>query len=341
MKKEQKIFNELIKDLKNGNFQYKNKEEKKINWSAYNEAQINEINLFLLFVREAINAIEKEYPKLADERETSPFDLAKIILIQQYFQVAERTASGLANLFKEKLNLSEVPSPRTIGRAYERRDVQDILKKIFERTSEPIKEIETSFSTDGTGLSTSIKKNYANDRDDPKKHKDYDKMLVMVSNNFHIVTSAVVLKGTAHESPEFKTLICETAEKFTIKDVEGDAAFLSRENCNLVAEVGGTPYFYPKEGTTLNQKGSPEWKKMLKSLMKDPQKWLEGFHLRSNSESYFSSYHRRFTKPLLKKKRKGRKIEALVRICVHNICMLIKAYFEHHIKVEEFSKDYI
>ncbi|MEM4360161.1 MAG: hypothetical protein QXT45_06495 [Candidatus Bilamarchaeaceae archaeon] len=51
-------------------------------------------------------------------------------------------------------------------------------------TSEPIKEIETSLSADGTGLPLSIKQNYENDRDKQEKHAGYDKAAVMISNNF-------------------------------------------------------------------------------------------------------------------------------------------------------------
>jgi hypothetical protein len=40
MKKAQRILNDLIKDLKDGNFKYEAKEEKEIDWGSYNAAKI-------------------------------------------------------------------------------------------------------------------------------------------------------------------------------------------------------------------------------------------------------------------------------------------------------------
>ena len=343
MRKEQEVLNNLIKDLKDGNFKYRPVEEKIINWSAYNEAQINEINLFLKFICVAVDEVDKKVysPKGTGRPPTPAFELAKVILMQLYFQVNERTASGLAELFKEKLGLTSVPSPRTIGRAYERRDVQHILKTLFEMTSEPIKELETSFSTDATGLSTSIKDNYANDREEVEKHKKYDKMAVIVSNHFHIATSAAFVDGVANESPMLEPMLLEMNERgFDVDMLCADAGFLSRDNCSAIASVGAAPYIYPKGRINLNQNGHPAWKKMLKELIKDPQDWLEKYHLRSNNEAYFSAFKRRFTKPLFKKRKKGRRVESLGRLIVQNICMLIKAYFEHDVEVRELRDGY-
>jgi len=70
---------------------------------------------------------------------------------------------------------------------------------------------------------------------------------------------------------------------------DGDAAYLSRANCELVAKLGGASRFYPKKGATLRQRGSAAWRKMLEDLMSDPQKWLLDYHKRSNVEGCFST----------------------------------------------------
>lgn len=125
----------------------------------------------LEFIREAVDGCGLEFPKTEGpgRPQGNPYDLAKMALVQNYFQVGERQAEGLAMLFKEKLALKDVPSASSIGRAYSRADVQKILLKVFDITNEPISDTETSFSADGTGLPLSIKQNYANDRDDQGK----------------------------------------------------------------------------------------------------------------------------------------------------------------------------
>lgn len=340
MWKAQKILNELIKDLKEGNFKYAPKGEKKINWAAYNTAKINEIHFFITFIREAVDMAEVRDMETTGRGRPlkDAYTLAKVILLQIYFQVPERQASDLAMLFKEKLHLSSIPSARSIGRAYGRQDVQGILGRVFEMTHKPIAKEETSFSADGSGLPLSIKQNYANDRDDNDKHAGYDKMAIMISNNFHIATAFVHAKGTANDSPLFEPLIKATSLEFhSIRNVQLDAGFLSRHNCTLTAEVNAIPYIYPKDGITLNSVGSIAWRKMLESLIENPQEWLRAYHERSECECYFSAHKRRFAKPLLKRIKILRGVEAFCRIICLNICMLITAYFEQRVEVEQFS----
>lgn len=342
-RKVQLLLNQLIRDLKENNFAYQPKPEKEIDWSSYNAAKINEINFYLEFVREAVEsaALGKQGGGMMGRPPHDALGLAKVLLMQTYFQVAERQASGLALLFREKLGLGKVPSPRTIGRAYKRGDVRRILGAVFEATKVPMEGKETSFSADATGLPLSIKQNYANDRENRGKHAGYDKMGVMVGNNCHIATAFAHAEGTAGDSPMLKPLLDETSKCFDMHEIQLDAGFLSRENCTLATKAGATPYIYPKQGITINAKGSFSWKKMLLALIKDPQGWMRLYHARSNSECYFSAHKRRFAQPLRKKGRALRGVEAFCRVIGLNICMLISAYFEGAAEVKEFNHSYL
>ncbi len=344
MKKAQKLLNDLIKDIRSKEFNYEAKYEKEIDWPSYNLSKIHEAEFFLTFVKEAVDGIQIKLSK--NEGPGRPvsdaYDLAKIILMKEYFHAAERQAEGLAFLCKERLALKNIYSASTIGRAYSRADVQEILGKVFDLTSEPIEDKESSFSADGTGLTLSTKQNYANDREDTTKHAGYDKALIMISNNFHIATGFVHANGSANDSPLFASALEQTEGKFTqITDVELDAGFISRENCQRIANTGAVPYIFPKRGITLNQKGSPAWKKMLLSLIADPQAWLRNYHARSQSECYFSSHKRRFTRPLLRRKKVRKGVEAFCRFIATNITMLITAHFERHVEVKQFDQAYL
>lgn len=341
--KAQRMLDDIIASLKSRDFKYEAKEEKEINWAAYNLSKIHEIDLFLTFVREAVDsACQRVLQGRGPGRPPcDASDLAKIVLMKEFFQVGERQAEGLGMLFREKLSLKNSVSASSIGRAYSNPDVQVILLQVFEMTSKPISDKETSFSADGTGLPLSIKQNYANDRDNQEKHAGYDKMAVMVSNNFHIATGFAHAEGTANDAPLLIPVLKQTAKNFTnINDVELDAGFLSRTNCNAINSFGAKSYIYPKEDITINKKGSTEWVTMLTALIEDPQEWLRQYHNRSQSETYNSSHKRRFTKPLLRKIKTRRGTEALCRVIGTNICMLITAHFEKRAKVKEFTSTY-
>lgn len=90
----------------------------------------------------------------------SPGDLAKAILMQQYFGVSNRVAEGLVMLFREKMRIRSTFSYKTIERAYENPLVTLILHEVFRITQEPVIDREHNFGIDGSGLATSIKQNW-------------------------------------------------------------------------------------------------------------------------------------------------------------------------------------
>jgi len=325
--REQRKLDEIIKELKDKEFKYIPREERVIDWSKYDEAQLNEINDMLLMIRDTVDeaalrlGIKEAKFEGPGRPPYPPEDLAKAILMQQYFCVANRMAAGLVLLFREKMGIKQAFSYKTIERAYEDPFVTIILNEVFKMTQEPVKELEKNFSADGTGLSTSMKQNWERDRDDEKKRAGYEKMVAMVGTTYGLI-SAVELPDNpaAHESPLFAPLLEETAGSYSsIELVSLDAGYLSRANCDLIEEVGAVPRIYPKEGTTLKRRGSWAWTEMLLDFMEDPQQWLREYHLRSISETVFSTYKRDFPIPLRKRILRRRKKEAFGRVCDYNM----------------------
>ena len=325
--REQRKLDEIIKELKDKEFKYIPREEREIDWSSYDEAQLNEINDMLLMIRDTVDEAALRLGVKGAKFEGPgrppypPEDLAKAVLMQQYFCVANRMAAGLVLLFREKMGIKQAFSYKTIERAYEDPFVTIILNEVFKMTQEPVKELEKSFSADGTGLSTSMKQNWERDRDDEKKRAGYEKMVAMVGTTYGLV-SAVELPDNpaAHESPLFAPLLEETASSYSsIELVSLDRGYLSRNNCDLIEGVGAVPRIYPKEGTTLKRRGSWAWTEMLLDFMEDPQQWLRDYHLRSISETVFSTYKRDFPIPLRKRIPRRRKKEAFGRVCDYNM----------------------
>jgi transposase len=328
LKKEQEKFDKLIKQIKEDEFKYVPREEKEIDWSKYDQAQINEMNDMLLLIRDSVDeaalrlGIDEIYRKKGPGRPPNhPADLAKAVLMQQYFCVSNRIAEGLIKLFMEKLKLKDTFSYKTIERAYEEPMVTLILEEIFKLSQEPVEDKEHVFAPDGTGVSTSMKNNWENDRRKGGKTKGYEKMIAMVGCTYKLISAFEQTENPQdHESPYFEGLLAETAGSYDRIDlVTGDSAYLSRDNCNFVTRVGGVPRFYPKQGLTLKRRGSRAWSDMLFDFINDPQNWLREYHPRSISESAFSVFKRDFPIPLRKRLgvRKGH--ELFARVCNYNL----------------------
>jgi hypothetical protein len=218
--KAQEKLDNLVKQLKADKFKYQPKEQKPIDWANYDEAQVNEINDLLILIRSVVDKAERnlglnEAPDNVGpgRPKNRPSDEAKVILMQQYFCASNRVAAGYALLFKEKLNLKKTFSYKTIERAYEDSEVTLVLEEVFRLTQEPVSQREHVFGPDGTGLSTSMKQNYENDRQSGKAHKGYEKMIVMVGCTYKLFSAFQF--ATSHvdnESPYFEPLLNQTTE---------------------------------------------------------------------------------------------------------------------------------
>ena len=328
--KKQEKFDNLMKKLKEDEFKYEPREEKEIDWSRYDKAQINEINDMLLIIRDSVDEASARLgiDEILDKKKEGPgrppyhpSDLSKAVLMQQYFSVSNRVAEGLVRLFMEKLRIKEAFSYKTIERAYDDPLVTLILHEIFCMTHEPLKDREHVFAPDGTGLSQSAKQNWENDRRSKKPKKGYEKMIAMVGCTYKMFSAVKFPENPeTHESPFFEPLLSDTSDSFDRIDlVSADSAYLSRDNCDLISDVGALPRIYPKQGLTLKKKGSRAWKEMLSDFIGDPQKWLRDYHLRSISETSFSVFKRDFPVPLRKRIKIRRKQEAFSRVCGYNL----------------------
>lgn len=327
----------LINDLKGKDtkemrkrFRYQSKElTDHIDWTAYNEAQIEELDNQIVLIKNMVDDAARRVWKLINPngREGRPpksaADKAKTILVQQYFMATDRFAAKLAWFLREKLGLSEKLTPKDIERAYDDSDVAAILMEVFRMTNEPVRERE--FSIDGSGMPTSIKQNYANDRNSRKAF--YNMLIGMSGINTKLFT-AVTLIPPGSECPYLVPLLEETKSMHERIDmVCADAMYLSRENCAAIERAGGVPYIYPRKGSVVKAKGSLAWKRMLLSLIENPQEWLREYHKRSISESVNSVWKRKFLRPLSRRGEERRKMEAFSRAVCYNIRRLGYLYY--------------
>jgi transposase len=329
-----------LNDLRPKKFKYKSKQTKERDWFAYNEAQLNEMSDFITLVRNIVDDARREFdyiddrPSLPGQQPKSPFDLAKAVLIQQFYQVSNRVAAGLARLFKEKLGLEEDLTYKDIERAYSNPDVQDILREVLRMSNEPIKGKEARFSIDGTGMETSIKQNYADDKGDEKKKAVYRMLISMVGVEYKMFSASAV-NGPGDESPFLIPLLEETAGIFDRIDfVLADAMFYTLANCTRIAEIGAKPRIYPRIDAVINAKGSQAKRRMLLDLVENAQQWLEEYHDRSVSENVYSVLKCRFSRPFLKRRIDRLDNEGIDKVCTYNLRMLIYNHYTKGIEVK-------
>lgn len=331
-REEQKKLWFLLKGYEEGWLKYEPKEKKEIDFNKYTVAQVNEINNVLLLIRRIVDEAYMSIPEFYEtgRPSKSACDKAKAILMQQFFQCSNRVAEGFVKLFREKLGMKESLTYKDIERAYENPEVALILHVAHQLSNEPVAGKEKDFAIDGTGMPSSIKQNYANDREKGTAAKGYEKLVAIFGENYKLIGACEIADAKDNEAPYLQPLLDELMEVYEELNLfSGDSAYLSRDNCDAIVSYGGVPRIYPKSNTVVKQRGSKAWTSMLLAFIVDPQKWLEEYHIRSISESGNSVLKRRFPRNLLKRDYTRRKCEAFSRACIYNLRQLNYIHYLH------------
>ena len=343
----------IIKKIREGNFEYEGREPQTTKWTQYDQAQIHEMADYLDNVRDLVDEADRRIKARKSPKKRGPgrppveaADIAKVLLLQTYTGSPNRVAEGLLFLFREKLGIGRHFSYKTIERGYDREAVNEILDEVTRITNESLDGRELMFSFDGTGFSGSTKENYAAKREKQrsKKGKGSKKANVEAPDDSLPASSLTGRRGFTYAvmgvgvryklisgmsiSPDHssgETTLFPQAFHETqgchpgMEGVLGDGMYGVRWLTDLVAQNHATPYFLPRSNATFKSLGYTGWAPMLHSLWKDPQAWLEAYHMRSISETVNSMVKSRFGAPLKKRLDPRRENETRLKLIAHNV----------------------
>lgn len=293
-----KEFRAMVPLLREKGF-YEYEEPRAISWPEYSLSQIEDAKEILEFIRDSVDKAEYLNLKGKVGRPlTNPKDLAKAILMCEALGFTEREAQGWLSIIGPFLGIRQRLDDRTIGDAYDKIEVVHILKQVFEKS----KTSDGILSGDGTGLETSRKQNYENN----KKTGDY-----MTS----IVDSREIVQAFDISGEQECKAMHELIDKVYGNSLRLDAGFNDRELVSEIAEKSMTPYVFPKKNNDMN--GRLAWKLVYMELFLDVMAWLTEYHLRSHAESFHSSFKRR-NKVLMKRRPMCQLSQITARIILHN-----------------------
>jgi hypothetical protein len=149
------------------------------------------------FVRKITSQVrDREYPYKSREKTKINWHDYNLAQCREIGDV-----TNLINLFDAKLGLSQQFAYKTIEREYDKKSVDHILNVIFQLTNEPVRKLEM-FSVDGSGSPTSVKQNYAHDRQRQRGGKNAEKNDLLASSTLdpkhdHVYKIAVI--GTEYK----------------------------------------------------------------------------------------------------------------------------------------------
>jgi len=291
-------FQQMVPLLREKGF-YEHKELREISWPEYNLAQVKEIKEILKFIKESV---DMSYSIVSEGKVGRPLTdakiLAKAVLLAEYLQSTERMSEGWADVLGPVVGIFEHLDDRVVGEAYGRVEVLHLLRQVFDKS----KTSDGMLSGDGTGLETSRKQNYENN----KKAGGY-----MTS----IVDSREIVQAFDISGKQECRIMFKLIEEVEGESLRLDAGFICRELVKRIEERGMIPYIFPKSNTKLN--GNLAWKLMYLELYYDVWQWLKEYHQRSHCESFHSSFKRK-NKPMRKLRPTCQLAQVIARIIIHN-----------------------
>lgn len=284
---------------------YQSQDPNKINWKAYHYSQVNNITESIKFIQEEVEKCNVPPRKVGKPIDAKLY--AKLVLACELFGLTERNAQGFFILFGQHLGILEEIDDRVIGNAYEKIEVAFILKQIFERN----KDSNGDLMGDGTGLETSRKQNYG------EQKTTFKEFLTS------IVDSREIVQAFEFSKEDEQKAMFELVEQVKGEKIKLDAGFNCRELVRKISELGMLPFVYPKKNNDIN--GNNAWREMYLEFFTDVIVWLREYFQRCHCESFHSSIKRVFG--IIRKRRAHSKfIQVMARIILHNRARL--SYFK-------------
>ncbi len=347
---------ELASSVRDGTFHYEGRPPKSLDWSSYNEAQVNEMADTLYHIRRFVDMAVRRLPQRPQGGRGRPpvpaGDVAKALLLQSYFGASDRVASGLVRLFREKLGILREFSYKTIERGYDPGPVAEVIQEVFKLTNEYGNAKETTFSFDGTGEPTSGKVNYESVRSEQRRTEEEERKpgddegttttttttapssstWPSTRHDFQYTVSSVgvgtlIFGGSRTTSDHhvselsvFSSVMAQTHINCpSMVTALGDSLYANRVVCRVATQYGVKPYSLPKSNATFRSHGVPSWKEMTYEFVDDPQEFLEAYHMRSMSETSNSMDKTKFPWRIRRRLPHRKDAVSSIRRCVHNV----------------------
>jgi len=218
-----------------------------------------------------------------------PYDsraLAVVTIWQEIEGKPERAYTADLERMKEylrMLGLEHAPHRTALYRTRKRLSeeyMEQLNRRILERLK-PARKV----GADATGMRQS-KRDCAWSSASENGRRQYTKIHGLFNLETGTVEAFEATKGTEHERRHLKGLLSSLDN---IECFVGDPGYLSRKNCKLVADKGGTPYIKPKKNSLMKAKGCWPWKSMITLFRKHPRIFNRLYRLRQRVEAGWHS----------------------------------------------------
>lgn len=302
-------------------------------WNAYNKAQTSEKLVFMRLISELCQNIEQ--PEYKFGRPKLPMqDMIFSSALKVYSTFSGRRFISDLQIAKEKDYIDKVPHYNSVFNFFNNKEMTPILKELIRISALPLASVETDFTIDSSGFSTSRFARYFNYKwGKERSFRFWLKAHLLSGVKTNIVANLEITEGFSGDSPQLKPLL-EVDKRWDIKELSCDKAYSSKQNIKLIGNMGIVPYIPFKSNVSGKADGSLLWSKMYHYFLYKREDFLKHYHKRSNAESVFNMIKTKFKDNLRSKNITAQINELLLKILCHNICVVIQEMSELGVKAE-------
>lgn len=292
------------------------------NWSAYNASQTQEKTVFLQLLSELCARFE--WPEQETGRpKTLLSDLLFSVCVKSYDTFSSRRLTSELNLCQRQELIESVPHFNTVLHSQQSEKLTPCLRELVRLSALPLAEVESHFSVDSTGFSTSIFGRWFDKRfGKDKTQRVWLKAHALTGAKTNIIIRVKITDTSGADSKQFVELVKSGNDDFDLREISADKAYSGRENIRTVVELGAQPYIPFRNNTTGRQKGCNAWSTAYRFFVGNQPAFYDHYHQRSNVEATFSMMKRKFSAYLRAKTFSGQVNEILAKCVCHNLCVL-------------------
>lgn len=296
-------------------------------WPAYNAAQTNEKDKFLMLLADLCRGIHEPPPAKTGRPRIPLSDAVFAACFKVYSTFSgRRFMSDLRNA-KDAGYIRATPHYNSIFNYLENPDLTPILRTLIVESGLPLRTVEVDFACDSSGfMSSRFVKWFDHKYGAERKKATWVKCHLMCGVKTNVVTAVEIHDMNAADSPQLPALVDATAQNFRVREVSADKGYSGGPNHDAIAKHGATPYIAFKNNTTGGVGGLFE--KMFHYFSFRRDDFLAHYHKRSNVESTFSMVKAKFGDSVRSKTDTAMKNEVLAKIVCHNIVCVIHEMYE-------------
>lgn len=311
------------------------------NWPAYNAAQTHEKEHVADLLNSFCEAVASPQQRRGRPRIPVGDQIFAAVMKVYGTLSGRRTATDLRE-YEAKGYLDRAPHYNSIFKALENPAMTPILKRMIEESAAPLRETETDFAVDSTGFSTATYERWFSHKYGREMTKaQWIKAHAMVGVRTNIVTSIEVTTIRGADCPQLPHLLNVTGERFKVRSLAADKAYISHDNLDAVAGAGAFPLIpfksHHNRGGAYQRKSGREryapesralWKRMYDYYNGNRREFLDAYHQRSNVETTFWMIKAKFGSYVRSRTLTAQINEVLCKVLAHNLCCLVQAAYE-------------